>query len=168
VATWAKALEGEGDLQDVIEKSWERMQRRTASKLIREGGEGSVGRSAVPSGRSSPVVEDRRKGKKGRKSQAVVEEFEVGASGAGKKKQGVVGKAGCVTWSLLDDGDKSRDAKRRKTKPVEIPLAVKEKMKKAPNECYKAMQACEEAGTRRRRWELVKEQLDKRDYPYYY
>ena len=45
------ALEGEEDLQDVIEKSREMTRRRTASKLMREV-EGIEGGRAVASGRS--------------------------------------------------------------------------------------------------------------------
>lgn len=35
-------------------------------------------------------------------------------------------------------------------------------MKKVFNECYKAVQACEDPDTGRRRWELFKELVDKR------
>lgn len=45
---------------------------------------------------------------------------------------------------------------------------MRERMKKVFNECYKAVQQCEEPGTGRRRWELFKELPDKREYPDYY
>lgn len=57
--------------------------------------------------------------------------------------------------------------KRRKLKTVELPTAVKERMKKAFNECYKATMNCtDESG--RKRCDLFRELPDKREYPDYY
>lgn len=53
--------------------------------------------------------------------------------------------------------------KRRKVKPADtLTPAIKERIKKVFNECYKAVQNCEEPGTGRRRWELFRELPDKR------
>ena len=51
--------------------------------------------------------------------------------------------------------------KRRKTKIIEISPAIREKMKKAYNDCYKAVLVCEDA-LGRRRCELFKELPDKK------
>jgi ATP-dependent helicase STH1/SNF2 len=56
--------------------------------------------------------------------------------------------------------------KRRKLK-TELPTAIKERMKKAFNECYKAITNCtDESG--RKRCDLFRELPDKREYPDYY
>jgi ATP-dependent helicase STH1/SNF2 len=65
--------------------------------------------------------------------------------------------------------------KRRKTKPPanpnnagpDIPPVIRDRMKKAFMECYKAVLACEDE-TGRKRCELFRELPDKRDYPDYY
>lgn len=44
----------------------------------------------------------------------------------------------------------------------ELSPAIRDKMKKIFNECYRAVQACEDPTTGRRRWELFKELPDKR------
>jgi ATP-dependent helicase STH1/SNF2 len=57
--------------------------------------------------------------------------------------------------------------KRRKVKTAEPPNAIKERMKKAFNECYKAIMNCaDEHG--RKRCDLFRELPDKREYPDYY
>src|SRR5487761_1516164 len=57
--------------------------------------------------------------------------------------------------------------KRRKLKTVDLPTAAKERMKKAFNECYKAITNCtDESG--RKRCDLFRELPDKREYPDYY
>ena len=83
-----------------------------------------------------------------------------------------------VTPSIHDDDDEERDTvslrsaqklthahfprqKRRKTKAAEIPPALRERMKKAFNECYRAVLTCED-DTGRKRCELFKELPDKR------
>jgi ATP-dependent helicase STH1/SNF2 len=57
--------------------------------------------------------------------------------------------------------------KRRKLKTIELPTAVKERMKKAFNECYKAITSCTDE-TGRKRCDLFRELPDKREYPDYY
>lgn len=51
--------------------------------------------------------------------------------------------------------------KRRKTKPTDITPAIREKMKKAYNDCYKAVLNCEDDNGRRR-CDLFKELPDKK------
>lgn len=95
----------------------------------------------------------------------------------GKRKRNA--KAQSVTPSVNDDDDDPRSAvclenktlclhglticqKRRKTKAVDHPPHVRDRMKKIMAECYKAVSLCEEPETGRRRWELFKELPDKR------
>jgi hypothetical protein len=76
----------------------------------------------------------------------------------------------CLSRSQSDffissSAQRHRSQKRRKMKPVpppDVPPVVREKMKKAFNECYKAVVACEEEDTGRKRCELFKELPDKR------
>ncbi|KAI5119788.1 hypothetical protein M0805_006586 [Coniferiporia weirii] len=154
---WALALEGEEDIQEVIEKTREKSQRRAASKLLRD----SEGQSS----RNSPAVEETRgRKKKGRPPKNVEAEYEPLVNG--KRKRG--NKAASVTPSVIEDDDESRDSKRRKVKTTDHPAHVRERMKKVFNECYRAVQLCEDPVNGRRRWELFKELPDKRDYPDYY
>ncbi|KAH8103254.1 SNF2-family ATP dependent chromatin remodeling factor snf21 [Phellopilus nigrolimitatus] len=156
---WAMALEGEEDIQDVMEKSREKTQRRGVSKLIRD----SEGQSS----RNSPAIEETRgRKKKGRPPKNVEVDYEPSTSVNGKRKRG--GKATSVTPSVIDDDDDLRDSKRRKVKTADHPTSVRDRMKKVFNECYRALQLCEDPITGRRRWELFKEVPDKRDYPDYY
>lgn len=96
---WAQALEGEEDIEDVIEKNREKTQRRAANKLVRESEQSS---------RNSPAGEDGRgrKGKKGKKA-AIEPELEPLLLN-GKRKRG--GKAISVTPSINDDDDEPRDS----------------------------------------------------------
>lgn len=52
--------------------------------------------------------------------------------------------------------------KRRKTKVKDVPGSVKERTKKAFNECFKAVVNCEEENTGRKRCELFREIPDRR------
>lgn len=47
-------------------------------------------------------------------------------------------------------------------KTVDVPSNVRERMRQVFNECYKAVQVCEDPDTGRRRWELFKELPDRR------
>lgn len=47
-------------------------------------------------------------------------------------------------------------------KTGEMPGNVRERMRKVFNECYHAVQVCEDPDTGRRRWELFKELPDRR------
>ena len=97
-------MEADEDLQDVIEKSREKAQRKAVNKLLREDG---------PSSRASPVTnEGRGRKKKGRPPKnPVVDDYEPSASGVGKRKRGP--KATSVTPSIADDDDEGRDSVRR-------------------------------------------------------
>ena len=66
-----------------------------------------------------------------------------------------------VTPSVDGDEPGDRDLERRKTKPTDIPAAVKEKMKKALNEAHKAVVNCEDE-TGRRRSDLFRELPDRK------
>jgi ATP-dependent helicase STH1/SNF2 len=154
--TWAMALEDGEDLQELKEKTREKKERRATNKLLKE---------AEASNRGTPASDTESRGRRGRKAKARtnIDEPVVGS----KRKRGPM-KSASVTPSLADDDDDDeRDQKRRKTKVSEVPSVVREKMKKAFNECYKAVLACE-AEEGRKRCELFREVPDKRDYPDYY
>jgi len=68
---------------------------------------------------------------------------------------------------MNDDDDLERDLKRRKTKPKDMPPQLRERMKRALNECYRAVMNYEDE-TGRKRCELFKELPDRREYPDYY
>jgi ATP-dependent helicase STH1/SNF2 len=51
--------------------------------------------------------------------------------------------------------------KRRKSKPADLPQAIRERMKKAFAECHRAVLACED-DSGRKRCELFRELPDKR------
>ena len=93
-------------MQDIIEKSREKAQRRAASKLMRD----SEGQSS----RNSPAIEEPKvKKKKGRPPKNPVEvdyEPSPSASSNGKRKRAI--KASSVTPSLNGDDDDSRDSVR--------------------------------------------------------
>lgn len=127
--------------------------------------------------RNSPAFDDTPRGRKAKKGKAKAMDppFD-GTPLNGKRKRG---KAMSVTPSVDEEEPEDRDAvsilfvlggfawltvvgaqKRRKMKGVEIPPAMKEKMKKAYNDCYKAVLNAEHEG--RRRCELFKELPDKK------
>ncbi|PCH33114.1 hypothetical protein WOLCODRAFT_21769 [Wolfiporia cocos MD-104 SS10] len=151
---WAMALEEGEDLQELQERTREKKERRAVNKMMKE----------VDSLGSPSADYDTPRGRKGRKSKGKATDMDAGPSSS-KRKRG--GKAMSVTPSLQDDDDDDRDSKRRKTKAAEIPPPLREKMKKAFNECYRAVLNCEDE-TGRKRCELFKELPDKRDYPDYY
>ena len=95
-----QALEGEEDLQEVIERSREKANRRAASKILRD--------SDAQSSRNSPAVEETRgRKKKGRPPKNPVEiDFDLPINGKRKR----AGKAASVTPSIVDDDDDSRDS----------------------------------------------------------
>ncbi|TDL15839.1 SNF2-family ATP dependent chromatin remodeling factor snf21 [Rickenella mellea] len=153
---WALALEGEEDIQEVIERKRETTSRKATNRLTIRDGEG------LSSSRGSPAGDETPRGRKGKKGKSKEADYEPVTNGKRKR----VPKAPSVTPSLIDE-DEGHDSKRRKIKGVDIPPAVRERMKKAFNACYQAVQACEDS-TGRRRWELFKELPDKREYPDYY
>ncbi|KAI0079061.1 hypothetical protein K474DRAFT_1659535 [Panus rudis PR-1116 ss-1] len=157
---WAMALEDGEDIEELSERHREKRDRRAANKLAREA-----------ESRNSPIPEidtprGGRKGKKG-KAKAIDPPFETMPTG--KRKRGGM-KSMSVTPSINNDDDEEeeeRDTKRRKTKAPEITPAMKEKMKKAFNECYRAvLNASDETG--RKRSELFKELPNRKEYPDYY
>ncbi|KAF7437300.1 hypothetical protein PC9H_004139 [Pleurotus ostreatus] len=151
--TWAMALEDGEDLQELSERTRE----KRSNKLLRD---------PDTSARGTPASDIDSRGKRGRKgkTKAVQNDYELPAGG--KRKRGP-GKAMSVTPSVQDEDEDDRDQKRRKTKAPDVPAAVRDKMKKAFNECLKAVINCED-DTGRRRCELFKDLPDKRDYPDYY
>jgi ATP-dependent helicase STH1/SNF2 len=119
---------------------------------------------------------------RGRKGKAKVTEVDFEPLN-GKRKRGGNNKSMSVTPSVMDEEEEDRDLvchllsievfsltlpqKRRKVKTAEPPTAVRERMKKAFNECYKAIMNCtDEHG--RKRCDLFRELPDKREYPDYY
>ncbi|KIK14402.1 hypothetical protein PISMIDRAFT_688007 [Pisolithus microcarpus 441] len=153
---WIMAVEDGEDLQELADRTRGKKERRIANRLLKE--------SETP-GRSTPVSEtDGRGGRKNKKGKGKAPEYEAPAA-AGKRKRGT--KAMSVTPSVNEDEEDDRDSKRRKTKAPDLPPVVKDKMKKAFNEVYKAVLACEDTDGRKR-CELFRELPDKRDYPDYY
>ncbi|KAH7881325.1 SNF2-family ATP dependent chromatin remodeling factor snf21 [Lentinula edodes] len=155
--TWAMALEDGEDLQELTDKTRERKERRATNKLLKE---------AEVSNRGTPASDTESRGRRGRKAKSKLNHDELAVGS--KRKRGAM-KSMSVTPSIAedDDDDDERDQKRRKTKASEPSPALREKMKKAFNECYKAVLACE-AEEGRKRCELFREVPDKRDYPDYY
>ncbi|KAF9066567.1 SNF2 family N-terminal domain-containing protein [Rhodocollybia butyracea] len=154
--TWAMALEDGEDLQELTDKTRERKERRATNKFLRD---------AEASNRGTPISDTESRGRRGRKPK--VKANDEPATGS-KRKRGGAMKSMSVTPSVADeDDDDERDQKRRKTKVSDVSPVVREKMKKAFSECYKAVLACE-AEEGRKRCELFREVPDKRDYPDYY
>ncbi|KAJ8520347.1 hypothetical protein ONZ45_g2821 [Pleurotus djamor] len=152
--TWAMALEEGEDIAEVAERERGRKDRRVTNKLLKD---------AEASGRGTPISDAGSRGGRGRKGKAKAsQDFE---PVSGKRKRS--GKAMSVTPSVQDEDEDDRDQKRRKTKAPEVAPGVREKMKKAFNECLKAVTSCED-DTGRKRCELFKDLPDRRDYPDYY
>lgn len=174
---WALALEEGEDIQELAERARERKERRATNKLARD-----IEINDPPTPDAEPSSSSRgRKGKKGKGKMVVDQSIDLSAA-SGKRKRGM--KSMSVTPSINnDEDDEDRDAvrilhcgtgrvlclrfcffasqKRRKVKVADVPAAVREKMKKAFNECYKAVLNCEtEEG--RKRCELFKELPDKK------
>jgi len=140
--------EGE-DIQQLSEQARLKQARRAAK---------------LESGTGTPLSEGGRG--RGRKGKARVNEGDFEPAN-GKRKRGMNNKSMSVTPSVMDDDEDDRDMKRRKVKTVELPTTVKERMKKAFNECYKAIMNCTDENGRKR-CDLFREPPDKREYPDYY
>ncbi|KAF8499112.1 SNF2 family N-terminal domain-containing protein [Russula emetica] len=146
---WAMALEEGEDIQQLSEQARLKQARRAAK---------------LESGTGTPLSEGGRG--RGRKGKARVNEGDFEPAN-GKRKRGMNNKSMSVTPSVMDDDEDDRDMKRRKVKTVELPTTVKERMKKAFNECYKAIMNCTDENGRKR-CDLFREPPDKREYPDYY
>jgi len=140
-----KALEDGED----IEEMGGRGRRNRSSKIM----------DAESSTRATPVSDSDGggRGRRARKPKAGIQDYETPA--AGKRKRN--GKAMSMTPSVVDE-DEGRDQKRRKTGKAgpELTAPVKEGMKAAFNECYKAVLNCTDSEGRRRA-DLFKEIPDK-------
>ncbi|KAI6028981.1 SNF2 family N-terminal domain-containing protein, partial [Pisolithus marmoratus] len=150
---WIMAVEDGEDLQELADRTRGKKERRLANRLLKE--------SETP-GRSTPASETG--GRKNKKGKGKAPEYDPPAA-AGKRKRG--NKAMSATPSINEEEEDDRDSKRRKTKAPDLPPVVKEKMKKAFNDVYKAVLACEDSDGRKR-CELFRELPDRRDYPDYY
>ncbi|KAH9177014.1 SNF2 family N-terminal domain-containing protein [Lactarius sanguifluus] len=146
---WAMALEEGEDIQQLSEQARLKQARRAAK---------------LESGTGTPMSEGGRG--RGRKGKAKVNEGDFEPLN-GKRKRGGNNKSMSVTPSVMDDEEEDRDSKRRKVKTSEPPTALKERMKKAFNECYKAIMNCADENGRKR-CDLFRELPDKREYPDYY
>ncbi|KAF4623491.1 hypothetical protein D9613_001581 [Agrocybe pediades] len=157
---WAQALEEGEDIQELAERARDKKERRLQNRLLKE-----------ESGRNTPasdVVDGR--GRKPKKGKAKANDYDAPIST--KRKRAVKDMSATPDG---DDDDDDHEVKRRKTKaPVnpnnvgpDVAPAVRDKMKKAFMECYKAVLACED-DTGRKRCELFREPPDRRDYPDYY
>lgn len=166
-----QALEDGEDLQELSERARANKDRRAMNKLTKD-----------TDSRNSPTFDEEtprsRKSKKG-KSKMVDQLYDATPSN-GKRKRG---KAQSITPSLNGEDDDDRDMvcmtanipgyqltcmsqKRRKTKPIDATPALREKLKKAYNDCYKAVLVCED-DTGRRRCDLFKDLPDKKVCPRY-
>ncbi|KAF9042067.1 SNF2-family ATP dependent chromatin remodeling factor snf21 [Panaeolus papilionaceus] len=162
--TWALALEEGEDIQELSERARDKKERRAHNKLLKE----EASRRGTPV--SDVVVDGRgRKPKKGKAKAA--NDYELGAVGSKRKRGGIKSMSATPDG---DDDDEDHDPKRRKkgananaNPGPDVPGPMREKMKKAFNECYRAVLACEDE-TGRKRCELFRELPDKRDYPDYY
>jgi ATP-dependent helicase STH1/SNF2 len=167
----SQALEEGEDLQELAERARDKKDRRAMNKLLRE---------TETSGRGTPISDTESRGRKGKKGKNKMNapDYEPVVPIGNKRKRGV--KSLSVTPSINEEDDEDRDQvfsdvfrlrfgvqlsiaqKRRKMKqPVDLPLAVREKMKKAFAECYRAVLACED-NTGRKRCELFRDLPDKR------
>ncbi|KZT08941.1 uncharacterized protein LAESUDRAFT_675453 [Laetiporus sulphureus 93-53] len=147
---WALALEEGEDLQELSERTREKKERRAVNKIMKE----------LDSAGSPSADYETPRGRKARKGKGRASED---TPSNGKRKRA---KAMSVTPSIQGDEEEERDTKRRKTKAAEVPPPMREKMKKAFNEIYRAVLACEVDG--RKRCELFREVPDRREYPDYY
>ncbi|KAK0208011.1 SNF2-family ATP dependent chromatin remodeling factor snf21 [Desarmillaria ectypa] len=149
---WARALEDGEDLEDLSERP---RKTRNIAKFMREG---------EASSRGTPVSDLDSRPRKGRKGKAKAQDYEVPIGS--KRKRGV--KAMSVTPSAAgDDEDEDRISKRRKTKTGDISPALRERMKRAFEECYDAVYDCEAEDGRTRR-DLFLQLPAKKTYPDYY
>ncbi|KAK0456862.1 SNF2-family ATP dependent chromatin remodeling factor snf21 [Armillaria borealis] len=149
---WARALEDGEDLDDISERP---RKTRNVAKFIREG---------EASSRGTPVSDLDSRPRKGRKGKAKAQDYD--APIGSKRKRGI--KAMSVTPSAAgDDEDEDRISKRRKTKTSDISPALRERMKRAFEECYDAVYDCEAEEGRTRR-DLFLQLPAKKTYPDYY
>ncbi|KAJ7356681.1 SNF2-family ATP dependent chromatin remodeling factor snf21 [Mycena albidolilacea] len=153
--TWAMALEDGEDLEELAERS----RKRGTNKLLRD---------AEASGRGTPVSDTDSRARKAKKGKSRMSAPDYEPSLGSKRKRGL--KSISATPSVEDDDD-DRQPKRRKAPPKsngnDVSPAVREKMKKIFNECYRAVVALEDADGRKR-CELFRELPDRHDYPDYY
>ncbi|KAF8168355.1 SNF2-family ATP dependent chromatin remodeling factor snf21 [Crassisporium funariophilum] len=160
---WAQALEEGEDINELAEKARDKKERRIQNKLLKD---------ADVSGRGTPASDVDGRGRKPKKGKAKANDYDGAVPSGSKRKRGI--KSLSVTPEV-DDDDEDHDPKRRKTKTngsngnnnSDLPPAMREKMKKAFAECYRAVLACED-DTGRKRCELFRDLPDKRDYPNYY
>jgi len=151
---WAMAIEDGEDLEELVDRARGRKERRAANKLIKD---------TEVSGRGTPASDSGRGRLKKGKSKA---EFGTPVPNS-KRKRGMKSMSATPSVNGDEDDEDRGDSKRRKTKGPELSAGVKDKMKKAFNECFKAVSACAD-DTGRKRCELFKEPPDRRDYPDYY
>jgi len=153
---WALALEDGEDLQDLVDRSRDKKDRRFANKLLKDHD---------ASGRGTPISDTDSRGRKAKKGKSKMNGMDYDSPVGGKRKRGM--KSMSVTPSVDEGDDDDRDSKRRKTKAQDLPPALRDRMKKAFLDCHKAVMGCEDE-TGRKRCELFKELPDRRDYPDYY
>ncbi|KAH9011009.1 hypothetical protein EDB85DRAFT_2230956 [Lactarius pseudohatsudake] len=150
-------------LTNVTTRLWKKA--KTSSSYLSRLGSAQARRAAkLESGTGTPMSEGGR-GRE-RKGKAKVNEGDFEPLN-GKRKRGGNNKSMSVTPSVMDDEEEDRDSKRRKVKTSEPPTVLKERMKKAFNECYKAIMNCADENGRKR-CDLFRELPDKREYPDYY
>lgn len=154
---WALALEEGDDLQELSERARDKKDRRSTNKLT------------DISARGTPASDDIRSRKNNKKGKTKSGDYETSLPAGSKRKRGT--KSSSVTPSIADDEDEDHDQKRRKKGPInngtDVSPAMRERMKKAFAECYRAVLACEDESGRKR-CELFRDLPDKRDYPDYY
>ncbi|KAL1739227.1 hypothetical protein HDZ31DRAFT_49722, partial [Schizophyllum fasciatum] len=152
---WAMALEDGEDLEELSERN----RKRRAVDRLRDD-----------SLRGTPVSDtESRGGRKGRKGKGRMAAPDFDGSEVGSKRKRGAGKSISVTPSVNGDDEDDTPSKPNKRRKVpDVSPAVRERMKKAFNECYRAVCAVEDPETGRKRFELFKEVPSKREYPDYY
>ncbi|VDC02001.1 unnamed protein product [Peniophora sp. CBMAI 1063] len=155
---WAMAIEDGEDIEALAESARARRRRADASGTATPVGDGPKGRGRKKKGPLNGLGLD-------------------DVPTPSKRKRG--GNGGVSMTPSIAGGDDDDEeaggsrpsAKRRRTgtqqKGPELTPAVKEKMKKAFNEVYKALMNCTDE-TGRKRCELFRELPDRREYPDYY
>ncbi|KAH9017499.1 hypothetical protein EDB85DRAFT_1897630 [Lactarius pseudohatsudake] len=133
-------------LTNVTTRLWKKA--KTSSSYLSRLGSAQARRAAkLESGTGTPMSEGGR-GRE-RKGKAKVNEGDFEPLN-GKRKRGGNNKSMSVTPSVMDDEEEDRDSKRRKVKTSEPPTVLKERIKKAFNECYKAIMNCADENGRKR------------------
>ena len=154
-----RALEDDDvDLNDIVERKRERIEKRRAKAMMRDM-ESNEGTPEVEGGR-------RKKGGRGRGIGASeTPEPSPGPSGRKRKRFGGASMDGSPDYEESPSAARIAQPKRRKTGGEDD---VRDRIKYALNQCYRAAETCLEPGTGRKRCLLFLDVPKKTDYPDYH